>query len=177
MKDFKIYLQHDAMQCGTACLRMICSHYGADYSFDSLSKLCFATSEGVSLLGISEAAEKLGLHTVCGRVSLDNLAEAPLPCILHWNQNHFVVLYKVDVKKQKFYIADPGKGFAICRKKDMDKHWVSTRSDGEDKGVAMFIETTPAFYDNKRGNSHGESRSFRFLFGYIKKYKNISDRL
>lgn len=171
MKDFKIYLQHDAMQCGTACLRMICSHYGADYSFDSLSKLCFATSEGVSLLGISEAAEKLGLHTVCGRVSLDNLAEAPLPCILHWNQNHFVVLYKVDVKKQKFYIADPGKGFAICRKKDMEKHWVSTRSGGEDKGVAMFIETTPAFYDNKRGNSHGESRSFRFLFGYIKKYK------
>ena len=58
MKDFKIYLQHDAMQCGAACLRMICSHYGADYSFD--------TSEGVSLLGISEAAEKLGLHTVCG---------------------------------------------------------------------------------------------------------------
>ena len=95
MKNFKIYLQHDAMQCGTACLRMICSHYGADYSFDSLSKLCFATSEGVSLQGISEAAEKLGLHTVCGRVSLDNLAEAPLPCILHWNQNHFVVLYKV----------------------------------------------------------------------------------
>ena len=79
----------------------------------------------VSLLGISEAAEKLGLHTVCGRVSLDNLAEAPLPCILHWNQNHFVVLYKVDVKKQKFYIADPGKGFAICRKKDMEKHWLA----------------------------------------------------
>lgn len=122
MKDFKIYLQHDAMQCGTACLRMICSHYGADYSFDSLSKLCFATSEGVSLQGISEAAEKLGLHTVCGRVSLDNLAEAPLPCILHWNQNHFVVLYKVDERNRSFILPTPAKALPYAGRKT----WRST---------------------------------------------------
>lgn len=168
---FRVYYQHDAMQCGLTCLRMICRHYGRDYSSDYLSRLCFATNEGVSLLGISEAAEKLGLHSVCGRVSLDKLPEAPLPCILHWNQNHFVVLYKINRNGRKYFIADPGKGLITCSREDMTEHWVSTRSNNEDKGVAMFLETTPAFYDHEKEQGQGESRSFRFLFGYIRKYK------
>lgn len=169
---FKAYIQHDAMQCGITCLRMICKHYGREFSTEYLSSLCFATAEGVSLLGMSEAAGKLGLHSVCGRVSLDKIAEAPLPCILHWNQNHFVVLYKVGRKGRKFYIADPGKGLLSVSRDEMADHWISTRSGNEDKGVAMFIETTPNFYSRETdGGIKRESHSFKFISGYVGKYK------
>ena len=92
--------------------------------------------------------------------------------ILHWNQNHFVVLYRISKNGKKFYIADPGKGLLTRSIKDMEEHWVSTRSEGGDKGVVMLIETTPMFYDRmKNSGDCGESRSFRFLFGYLKKYR------
>lgn len=171
MKKFEAYIQHDAMQCGVTCLRMVCKHYGWEYSSEFLSRLCFATTEGVSLLGISEAAERLGLHTVCGRVGLEQLAKVPLPCILHWNQNHFVVLYRVGRGGRRYYIADPGKGLVVRSAKDMEEHWVSTRSGEEDRGVAMFIETTPAFYTHGDDDTQGESRSLGFLLGYVKKYR------
>ena len=95
MNGFRVEFQHDSMQCGIACLQMVCKYFGREYSLDSLSKLCFATTEGVSLLGINEAANTLGLHTTSARATTTVLSDAPLPCILHWNQNHFVVLYKV----------------------------------------------------------------------------------
>ena len=100
MKRITIIHQHDSMQCGVACLQMVCKYFGREYSLDSLSKLCFATTEGVSLLGINEAANTLGLHTTCARATTMVLGEVPLPCILHWNQNHFVVLYKVKKRKE-----------------------------------------------------------------------------
>ena len=96
---FPLYRQYDAMQCGVACLRMVCAHFGRQFSMEELSELCPTTSEGVSMLGISRAAEELGLHTACGRLTVDVLATAPLPCILHWNQNHFVVLHRISGRK------------------------------------------------------------------------------
>jgi len=126
------------------------------------------------MLGISEAANEIGLHSVCVRTTVDNLSLAPLPCILHWNQNHFVVLYKVR-KGKRFYIADPAKGLLTYSLDEFKSHWVSTRSGGEDKGIAMLIEPTPVFYAFKvKGDEHGrndQARSFRFLFGYVRKYK------
>lgn len=89
MKRFPIVHQHDSMLCGIACLQMICKYFGREYSSDSLSKLCFATTEGVSILGINETAKTLGLDTTCAKASVEELGEVPLPCILHWNQNHF----------------------------------------------------------------------------------------
>ena len=170
--DFRFYKQHDSMQCGVACLQMICKYLGREYTVDSLSKLCFATTEGVSLLGINEAANTLGLHTVCARATTDMLSNEPLPCILYWNQNHFVVLYKVKMKK-KFYVADPGKGLVTYSLNEFKQHWISTSSNGEDKGIAMFLETTPAFftYNMECEENVKEKRSFRFLFGYVKKYR------
>lgn len=172
MSRFHVCFQKDAMQCGIACLQMICVHYGKKYSQDFLSNICYATTEGVSLLGIKDAAVKIGLYTISGRVTLEILSSATLPCILHWNQNHFVVLYKIKNGK-KFYIADPAKGLVTYTLDEFKEHWISTHSDGEDKGVAMFLEQTPAFYENKDGDddSNKEKRSFRFLFGYIRKYK------
>lgn len=173
MRRFPFVKQLDAMQCGVACLKMVCMHYGREVSMERLSQICHVTSEGVSLLGISEAANDMGLRSVCVRTTLENVLQAPLPCILHWNQNHFVVLYKVG-KGNRFYIADPGKGLLKCSLDEFKNHWVSTRSGGEDKGIAMLLEPTPAFYSPKAegGEGGGENpRSFRFLFGYIRKYK------
>ncbi|HRN16702.1 MAG TPA: cysteine peptidase family C39 domain-containing protein, partial [Xylanibacter oryzae] len=148
MKRFPLIIQHDSMQCGIACLCMVSKYFGREYSMGTLSKICFATNEGVSLLGINEAAGKLGLHTVCGRVDVDMLCNAPLPCILHWNQNHFVVLYKVR-RGKKFYVADPGKGLVTYKMDEFSSHWISTLSDGNEKGIAMFLKTTPAFFEHK----------------------------
>ena len=173
MRIFPIVIQHDSMQCGIACLQMVCKYFGREYSSYSLSKLCFATTEGVSLLSINDVANILGLHTLCAKTTTERLAAAPLPCILHWNQNHFVVLYKVK-KKKKFYIADPGKGLVVYNLDEFKQHWISTKSKGEDKGIAMFLETTPAFFTYYKIQNEvnvKEKRSFRFLFGYVKKYR------
>lgn len=174
MRKFPFVKQHDAMQCGVACLEMVCRNYGRQFPISMLSQICHVTSEGVSMLGISEAANEIGFHSVCVRTTVDNLSLAPLPCILHWNQNHFVVLYKVR-KGKRFYIADPGKGLIKYSLDDFKNHWVSTRSGGEDKGIAMLLEPTPLFYTLKADEiEEGENdnpRSFRFLFGYVRKYK------
>jgi ATP-binding cassette subfamily B protein len=168
MSRFHIIKQHDAMQCGIACLAMICHHYGKNYSLATLSGICHATNEGVSLLGISDAAEQLGMHTIIGYSSIEKLSKVTLPCILHWNQNHFVVLYKI--KRGKLYVADPGKGLIKYSESEFGKHWISTSLDGEEKGVAMFVKPTSLFYD-KTDEPNNAPRSFKFLFGYIKCYR------
>ena len=170
MKDsFKCIIQSDSMMCGITCLQMVCKHFGREVSLRTLSKLCVATSEGVSMLGVNEAANKLGLRTMCARTDFDTLSKATLPCVLHWNQNHFVVLYKVR-KGRIFYVADPGKGLVKYNLEEFGKHWVSTASQGEEKGIAMFLEPTLEFYSHKVDNEEedGSPRSFQFLFGYIK---------
>jgi len=158
--------------CGITCLQMVCKHFGREVSLRTLSKLCVATSEGVSMLGVNEAANKLGLRTMCARTDFDTLSKATLPCVLHWNQNHFVVLYKVR-KGRIFYVADPGKGLVKYNLEEFGKHWVSTASQGEEKGIAMFLEPTLEFYSHKVDNEEedGSPRSFQFLFGYIKQYR------
>jgi ATP-binding cassette subfamily B protein len=126
----------------------------------------------VSLLGITRAAESLGLHTVCGRFTTGSLREAVLPCILHWNQNHFVVLYRIGRHRrgEVYYIADPGKGLVTYDAEDFKACWVSTRSGDEDKGIAMLLTPTPAF-GTRSGGEVGEARSARFLMGYVKRYR------
>ena len=162
--------QHDSMQCGVACLQMICEYYHKKYSTNYLSGLCNTTTEGVSMLSIRDTAFALGLESNCGKVNIKGIKKISSPCILHWNQNHFVVLYKVR-KGKTFYIADPAKGLVKYSLEEFKKHWVSTQSDGEEKGIAMFLEPTPAFYEKKMDEEPTEERSFKFLFGYIKQYR------
>ena len=157
------------MQCGITCLVMICKHFGRTYSIDTLSKICHATTEGVSMLGICEASTSLGFQTTCGRISIEQLFQAPLPCILHWDQNHYVVLYKIK-KEKKFYIADPGKGLITYTMEQFKEHWISTQSQGKEKGIALFLQPTTAFYEQK-APIEKDNRSFRFLFGYVKQYR------
>lgn len=159
MAEFPFYKQHDAMQCGITCLRMVCKYFGKEFSSDRLSGICFATNEGVSILGISEAAEKIGLHTLCGKFKVEQLTEISLPCILHWNQNHFVVLYKIK-KKKWFYIADPAQGLVKYPLKEFCSHWLSTKLSGEEIGIAILIQTTPVFYEYKN-EDRTKKRSFK----------------
>ncbi len=168
MNVFPFIKQRDAMQCGVSCLQMICHYHGREIPNYQIESVCVPTTEGVSLLGISEAAEHLGFHAVSGRVSIDELKDTPLPCILHWNQNHFVVLYKV--KRNRYYIADPAKGKITYSEQEFARHCVSTLSDSKEMGVAMFLEPTSKFYKQKDA-ANKEKRSFRFLFGYIRMYR------
>lgn len=168
-KCFPIILQKDSMQCGVACLSMISSYYGRSYSLDFLSKKCFPTKEGVSLLSISKAAKQIGLDNLTGLISLEELMRAPLPCILHWSQNHFVVLYKVK-KCNTFYLSDPAKGKVKLSLNEFCAHWLNQTGKNENKGVAMFFEPEPEFKMHMETNV-SEVHSLRFLNKYIKEYK------
>ena len=169
MGGFPFIRQHDSMMCGIACLQMVCCHHGKKISQDYLSEFCSATAEGVSLLGISTAAKKLGMRTVCGKLSVKQLDNEDLPCILHWKQNHFVVLYKVK-KGERFCIADPGKGLVTYSREEFSRYWVSDNTGNEERGIAMFLEPTPEFHAMEYSREESK-RSFRFLMGYFKKYQ------
>lgn len=173
---FPFVRQHDSMDCGVACLAMICRHYGKRVPTTVLSELCFATTEGVSLLAIKDAAEETGFKTGCGRITTSELTKTKSPCILHWNQKHFVVLYKVG-RKETFHIADPARGLVKYTREDFDRHWISSTSNGEEKGIAMFLSPTSDFFAQSDGEDTHESRSFRFLFRYISRYRQYFVRI
>ena len=166
---FKWVKQHDSMQCGVACLAMICRHYGKEYSLEYLDSYCHANTAGVSMLGIAEAAGIVGFDTMAAAASTDELNEIKLPCILHWNQNHFVVLYGISKNGGKFKIADPGKGLITCSRKELESHWISSVTDGEPSGTVMQLTPTDEFHTHICDRKP-EKRSFRFLFGYLKQY-------
>lgn len=159
--NIKLIRQKDAMQCGVASLAMICKYFGQDYSLEFLQNLCAPTNEGVSLKGISDAASELGLRTKSARVSINELPNLPLPCILHWNQKHFVVLYKIDKNGTRFWIADPAKGKYKCNLNEFNDKWISCILNGVHKGIATFFDKTEAFgntVENKR-----RKHSFKFI--------------
>jgi ATP-binding cassette subfamily B protein len=136
------------MDCGATCLAMIIQFYEKKYSINKIRELCNTSIVGISLLNISKAAEFLLFKTLGSVFSFNKLINnAPLPCILHWNQDHFVVLYKVKKKRKDtvFYIADPGKGLLQYNEKDFTEHWISTKTNGEEKGVALLLEPTEQF--------------------------------
>ncbi len=161
--------QHDKMQCGAACLAMLCRFFGKTLPLEYLSNLCDVSAEGASLKGIAYAAGMIGIKSQAARVTISQLGECPLPCILHWNQKHFVILYKIKGSK-KFYVADPGKGLIQYGIETFAEHWLSVDNDGARKGIAMFFEPTDDFFDFNL-DSKIEKRSFKFLANYIKKYR------
>ena len=180
-KSLKICYQRDAMDCGPSCLAIIAKHYGQQADKEQLRKICSLGKEGVSLLGISKAAENLGFKTIGGRLSFEILSqEVPLPCIVHWNQNHFVVVYKIKKhKKGKYsiYVADPGKGLITYTKEEFCEHWVSTKTNGEEKGIALLLEPTEQFYAQNDTKAVPTQRRVKFLWNYLKKYKRFFTQL
>lgn len=159
--------QKDVMQCGIACLAMVCRHYGADADIDDIEKLCPSNREGVSLLALSETAEELGLENESAKLTPEQLALVPVPCILHWNQNHFVVLRKVSKNGRYFYVSDPGKGRIRYDAGEFARHWAA---DADGRGIAMVLQPTEAFYA-RRDKVLRQKRTLRFIMGYVARYR------
>jgi ATP-binding cassette subfamily B protein len=168
MTKFPHYTQTDAMTCGPTCLRILSAYYGVKYSLADLVKLSQTTREGSTLLGISNAAEKIGFRTLGIKISFDKLVnEAPFPFIAHWNQNHFVVVYKI--KKNIVYISDPAHGLLQYSKEEFIKSWVS---DGKDEGILLLLETTPEFYEEAIDKTKEKrNKSVIFIFNYLKSHR------
>ncbi|PXX20914.1 peptidase domain-containing ABC transporter [Hoylesella shahii] len=180
-KEFKFVQQRDSMDCGPSCIAMLSAHYGRKIDRDMLRHLCSLGKDGVSLLGISKAAETIGFKTVGGRLSFETLlCEVPLPCIAHWNQNHFVVVYKIRKRSRgKFtvYVADPAKGLITYSKEEFCEHWASTKTNGEEKGIALLFEPTELFYSRKEKENAPTKNRIKFLWSYLKKYKRFFTQL
>lgn len=170
-KKFRFLPQHDQMDCGPACIQMISRYYGKKHSLQYLRENSSLTKDGVSLLGISKSAKDIGLNAFSLKMKfVDLIRNIKSPSILHWNQNHFVVLYKIRRKlisrDLEFVIADPGHGVIKLNETEFKKQWCT---DG-DEGVVLYLEPTEAFY-SKKENTEGNSKSFSFLFSYLKSYK------
>ena len=161
------------MDCGPSCLRMIAKHYGKHYSLETLRQHSFITREGVSMLGISDAAEYIGFRTSGVMISFEQLVEeAPLPCIVHWNQNHFVTAYDVKRNKKGYRIrvADPALGSVTYHEAEFKKCWLSTKKENEDKGAALLLQPGLEFYD-REDEKENRNRSLRYFLRYLTPYK------
>ncbi|SJL26352.1 peptidase domain-containing ABC transporter [Porphyromonas gingivalis] len=171
----RLFYQKDAADCGPACLAMILKHYGLFPNMDRLRQICGLSKDGVSLLGISIAAEEIGVRTVGGRMTFETLSsEASLPCIVHWDQNHFVVVYKIKKHSKGRYsihVADPGKGFIIYSKKEFCEHWASTKIKGEEKGIVLLLYPEEISYN--QNNTEKKVSRVKLLWSYLKKYKRF----
>ena len=161
----KLTRQFDQMDCGPACIRMIASHYGKEYPLSYLRSLSHLTREGVSVAGIRDALGEIGMESATVEVTPEQLREkCPLPAILHWEQNHFVVLYGVRrsrlTGRWKYCVANPAYGKHSFPEKTFEKFWLN----GE-KGVVVATEPTEDFYKRKPVK---EKHSFvRFARKYV----------
>lgn len=154
---------------------MVAAFYGKRYSLEGLREKSFITREGVSMLGISEAAEKIGFRSICVQVGYEKLQEAPLPCIIHWNQQHFVVVYKLNDKH--VWVADPGAGKLKYTKEEFCNCWLSSRKNEEDTGVALLLEPTPEFYTIEDEGDEVNRKGFSFLYSYLRPYRGLVGQL
>jgi ATP-binding cassette subfamily B protein len=198
MTKFPNYKQLDVMDCGPTCLRMVSKYYGKSYSLQYLRIRSYITREGVSMLGISDAAENIGFRTKGYRLTWEQLRdEVPFPCIVHWNQRHFVVVY--EIKKEKRFspfipfqrragdvnssfplgngqeetvlVADPAIGLLTYTKEEFLKCWFSTKKEGENEGTALLLEPTPDFY-LQEAEEKGKLK-FTYLLNYLHPYRKF----
>ncbi|RZJ91800.1 MAG: peptidase domain-containing ABC transporter [Chryseobacterium sp.] len=169
MRKFPIYIQPDQMDCGPTCVRMIAKYYGKNISLQVLRKAAGINREGVSLLGISQASEKIGFRTNGIGTNLTGLRTLQTPCILHWNQNHFVVLFRI--RNGVYYLADPAKGLIKMSEEEFSKGWISKGSGENGIGIVLSLETSPVFFQLE---SDGEdSLGFSFMLSYLVGFRQL----
>lgn len=177
IKSFPFYFQHDMMDCGAACLTMLADYYGRKLPQEKIAELCKITRNGVSMLALKRAAGQLGLQGTGATISLQVLIEAnPLPCILHWNQSHFVVLYRISksiCKKRHyiFHIADPVYGHVKFSVNEIREHWICMQRNNEETGLLMYFEPTCTFYTLPKQTV--QNKGLGMLLKYFTRYKNI----
>jgi len=167
---FPFFRQNDAMDCGPSCLRMIAKFYGKTYSLAYLRERSFIDREGVSLLGISEAAEQIGFRTLAIKIPFNRIAaEDVVPFIAHWKQNHFIVVYKIT--RNYVYVADPAMDKIKMTHKEFKAGWISTRDGEEEAGIALLLEATPRFFE--LDGEKPKRTSIGFLLGYLTGYRKL----
>lgn len=170
MKQFPHYLQNDSKDCGPTCLKIIAKNYGKTISIQELRNLSETTREGSNLLFLSDAAEKIGFRTLGVKLNLERLDEVPLPCVLHWNKEHYVILYKI--KKGTYFISDPGFGLIKYDQKDFIKLWIGNNADETtEEGIALLVEATPKFFQSEFDNEEKKRLGFGLLSQYVLRYK------
>jgi len=172
--EFPFYPQHDAMDCGAACIRMIARYHGRYYTLEYLRELTYMDREGVSLSSISDAAEHIGFRTLAITSNYEQLLEeVPLPCIAYWNQQHFVVIYRVT--KNYVWIADPEHGKVSLTKEEFLEGWAQHFENDEVAGILLLFELTPDF--QQRGEQQLPKAGFKYLFTYFSRYKRLIQQL
>jgi len=178
--QFPFFKQLDAMDCGPTCLRMVARYYGRSYSLQQVRRLTHSAREGVSMLSLSEASENLGFRSRGVRLTWEQLRdEVPLPCIIHWNQNHFVVVTEIS-RKSRFslfskrkergdfvHVADPAHGLLKYDRPEFLKCW----SGQGNEGMALLLEPSPAFY-NEEPEKHSTSH-YTYLLNYLRPYRKF----
>jgi len=177
LRKFPTYRQTEAKDCGPTCIKIVAKHYGKIINTQQLRNLSETTREGSSLLGLSEAVESVGFRSLGVKLSLEKLLEAPLPCILHWNKNHYVVLYKIkQIKKHgkkdlEVFVSDPAHGLLKYNKEEFLKFWIGNNAtDQTEEGIALLLEPTAKFYDSDFESDNKEF-GFGLLSRYVFKYK------
>jgi ATP-binding cassette subfamily B protein len=170
MQKFPYYKQTETKDCGPTCIKIIAKYYGKIINTQQLRTLSETTREGSSLLGLSEAVEKIGFRSLGVKLTFTKFLEASLPCVVHWNKNHYVVVYKI--KKGVVSISDPAHGLITYTKDEFIKHWIGNNADeNTEEGIALLIEPTPLFY--KEEFDEDKPFGFSFIFKYLFKYKKF----
>ncbi|WP_055442927.1 peptidase domain-containing ABC transporter [Lacinutrix himadriensis] len=172
MKKFPTYKQAESKDCGPTCLKIIAKHYGKTLSVNQLRNISETTREGSSLLNLSDASETIGFRSLGVKLTLEELKKAPLPCILHWNKDHYVVLYKI--KKNTLYISDPGHGLINYTKEEFLKFWIGNNAtETTQEGIALLLDPTPKFFNNEFEEDEEQKFNFTYLSKYLFKYKSF----
>jgi ATP-binding cassette subfamily B protein len=176
---FPFSRQHDAMDCGPACLQMIAKHYGRNFSLQSLREWCYANRNGVTMLGIADAAEYIGFRTMGVRTTFAKLSgKAVLPCIIHWRQDHFVTVYKIKARKHKdgykgkVYVADPAFGLVTYSVDDFLDGWLSAKVGGDDKGMVLMLAPTASFFQSSFDDPVNK-QSIKWFLNYLRDHKKL----
>lgn len=174
VSEFPHYRQFDSTDCGPFALRMIAKYYGKEYTANYLRTKCGISKNGVSMLGISKAAQSIGFNTIGVELTFTQLSKSEkLPCILHWNDNHFVVCYKITRKDKDYriYISDPAFQKTCYTKKDFLKCWNGLRNTENEKGLALFLEPTAKFYEQREEDSLAHHKSIKYFFSHFRPFK------
>lgn len=160
------------MDCGPTSLRMVAAHHGRHFSLQYLREHSYIDREGVSMRGIVEAADEIGLQSLAVALPFESthedqpgLVDAPLPCIVHWRQKHFVVVYKI--KGKRVWVADPALGKIRMSIHDFKAGYIQNN----DRGVALLLEPSPEFYDQEGEKT--DAVGMRYLFRYLRPYRQL----
>lgn len=176
MAKFPFYKQAESKDCGPTCIKIIAKHYGRVLNTANLRMLSETTREGSSLLGLSEAVEKIGFRSLGVKLSLNQLKEAPLPCIVHWNKVHYVVVYKIKTSRNggvTVYVSDPAHGLITYTKEEFIAAWIGNNADRTtEEGVALLLEPTPNFYTDSIQDEN-EKFGFKFISKYVIQYRKF----